>query len=152
MSEQKSKTRAARRPARPPAGAVRAKPATTDQYLAQLGEEQRSALEAVRRTVRGAAPFAEECLSYGLPAFRVDGRPLVAFGASAHHCAFYPMNPATVEAHRRELKDFDTSKGTVRFQPDRPLPPGLVRKLVAARVADVRRASSEAAQPAGGVR
>ena len=79
----------------------------------------------------------EECISYHLPAFRLDGKLLVAFGAAAHHCAFYPMSGTTVEAHRDELKHYDTSKGTIRFQADRPLPAALVRKLVKARIAEI---------------
>jgi uncharacterized protein YdhG (YjbR/CyaY superfamily) len=81
-------------------------------------------------------PEAEECISYGLAAFRLNGRPLVAFGATANHCAFYPMSSTTVEAHQDELQGYDTSKGTIRFQADKPLPVALVRKLVRARVAE----------------
>ena len=73
--------------------------------------------------------------SYQLPAYRLNGM-LVAFGATANHCAFYPMSASTVAAHRDELKDYDTSKGTIRFQPDNPLPAALVRKLVKARIAE----------------
>jgi uncharacterized protein YdhG (YjbR/CyaY superfamily) len=60
----------------------------------------------------------------------------VAFGASENHCAFYPMSGSTVEAHQDELKDYETSKGTIRFQADKPLPAALVRKLVKARIAE----------------
>mgnify|MGYP006906720972 CR=1 FL=1 len=73
-----------------------------------------------------------------LAAFCLDGRPLVAFGAAVNHCAFYPMSGSTVEAHRDALKDYDTSKGAIRFQPDKPLPTALVRKLVKARIAENR--------------
>jgi len=112
------------------------KPKTIDEYLAAVSDDQRAALEKLRKTIRAAAPKAEECISYGLAAFRLDGRPLVAFGAAAKHCAFYPMSGATVEAHKAELKDYDTSKGTIRFQADKPLPAALVRKLVKARIAE----------------
>jgi uncharacterized protein YdhG (YjbR/CyaY superfamily) len=112
------------------------KPKTTDEYLATLSDDQRAALEKLRKTIKIAAPKAEECLSYQLPAFRLNGRLLVAFGASAKHCAFYPMSSFTVQAHRDELKDYDTSKGTIRFQPDHPLPAALVHKLVKARIAE----------------
>src|SRR5262249_46820000 len=88
----------------------------------------------LRKTIKAIVPKAEECISYGLPAFRLDGRPLVAFGAAANHCAFYPMSGSTVAAHRAALKDYDTSKGSIRFQEDRPLPVALVRKLVKARI------------------
>jgi len=109
---------------------------TIDEYLATLSDDKRAALEKLRKAIKAAAPKAEECISYQLPAFRLDGRMLVAFGATANHCAFYPMSPSTVEAHQDDLKDYDTSKGTIRFQPDHPLPAALVRKLVKARIAE----------------
>jgi len=108
---------------------------TIDEYLAALSEDKRAALEKLRKTIRAAAPHAEECISYRLPAFRQNGM-LVAFGATANHCAFYPMSATAVEAHKRELEGYDTSKGTIRFQPDRPLPAALVRKIVKARIAE----------------
>jgi uncharacterized protein YdhG (YjbR/CyaY superfamily) len=113
-----------------------AKPQTIDEYLAALSDDKRAALEKLRRTIRAAAPKAEECISYGLASFRLDGRPLVAFGATANHCAFYPMSSSTVLACKDELKDYETSKGTIRFQADKPLPVALVRKLVKARIAE----------------
>jgi uncharacterized protein YdhG (YjbR/CyaY superfamily) len=113
-----------------------AKPTTIDEYLAAVSEDKRAALEALRKTIRAAAPRAEECISYGLAAFRLDGRPLVAFGATANHCAFYLMSSSTLEAYEDELKGCDTSKGTIRFQADKPLPVALVRKLVKARIAE----------------
>jgi uncharacterized protein YdhG (YjbR/CyaY superfamily) len=109
---------------------------TIDEYLAHLNEDKRAALERLRKTIRAAAPRAEECISYTVPAFRLDGKPLVAFGATANHCAFYPMSGTIVQAHKDELKDYDTSKGTIRFQTDNPLPASLVRKLVKARIAE----------------
>jgi uncharacterized protein YdhG (YjbR/CyaY superfamily) len=112
------------------------KPATVDEYLAALSDDKRATLEKVRKTVRSVAPHAEECISYRLPAFRLNGKLLVAFGAATNHCAFYPMSSTTVAAHRDELRDFDTSKGTIRFQPGKPLPAKLLRKLVKARIAE----------------
>ena len=112
-----------------------AKPRTIDEYLAPLSAEQRAALEKLRKTIRAAAPKAEECISYQLPAFRLNGRFLVAFGAAANHCAFYP-GAFPIEACQAELKHYDTSKGTIRFQADKPLPGALVRKLVQARIAE----------------
>ena len=112
-----------------------AKPQTIDEYLAPLSDEKRAALEKLRRAIKAAAPKAEECISYQLPAFRLDGRMLVAFGAAANHCAFYP-GAFPVEAHKDELKAYDTSKGTIRFQADNPLPATLVRKLVKTRIAE----------------
>lgn len=113
-------------------------PETIDEYLAPLSEDQRSALEKLRKTIRAAAPKAEECISYRIPAFRLDGKPLVAFGAARNHCSLYPMSSATIAAHKEDLRDYDTSKGTIRFRPDYPLPAALVRKLVKARIAENR--------------
>jgi uncharacterized protein YdhG (YjbR/CyaY superfamily) len=94
-----------------------AKPTTIAGYLAALTPDKRAALQHLRKTILAAAPRAEECISYGLPAYRLDGRMLVWFGA--------------------DLKEFRTSKGTIRFQPDHPLPAALVRKLVKARIAKI---------------
>ena len=112
-----------------------AKPRTIDDYLAALSDDKRAALEKLRKTIRAVAPNAEECISYQLPAFRLNGM-LVAFGATVNHCAFYLMSSSMVETHKHELKDYETSKGTIRFQVDKPLPAALVRKLVKARIAE----------------
>ena len=108
---------------------------TIDDYLAGVSPEKRAAIAQLRKTIKAAAPQAEECISYQLAAFRQNGM-LVAFGASANHCAFYLMSTVTMEAHKDELKKYATSKGTIRFQPDKPLPASLVRKLVKARIAE----------------
>jgi len=117
---------------------VATKPQSIDEYLAAVSDEQRAALEKLRRTIKRAVPQAEECISYGLAAFRLDGKPLVAFGATANHCAFYLMSGSTVDDHRQELQKYDTSKGTIRFPANKPLPATLVRKLVQARIAENR--------------
>ena len=111
------------------------KPKTIDEYLAAVNDDQRASLEKLRKTIKSAAPKAEECISYGIAAFRLNGM-LVGFGATAKHCAFYLMSGSMVEAHQNELKDYDTSKGTIRFSADKPLPAALVRKLVKARIAE----------------
>lgn len=117
--------------------AAKSKPATIDEYLAGANARQRAALQKLRKTIRSVAPAAEECISYGLAAFRLDGRPLVAFGAWTTHCAFYPMSHVTVAAFRDQLKGFETSKGTIRFSPEQPLATPLVRTLVKARIAEL---------------
>jgi uncharacterized protein YdhG (YjbR/CyaY superfamily) len=109
---------------------------TIDEYLAALSDDKRAALGKLRKAVKAAAPKAEECISYQLPAFRLDGKLLVAFGAAAKHCAFYLMSSSTAAAHQDDLKGYDTSKGTIRFQPNHPLPAALVRRLVKARIAE----------------
>ncbi len=103
------------------------------EYRSGVDDDQRSALERLRRIIRAAAPGAEECISYRLPAFRLDGRMLVWFGAAANHCSFYPG--AVVAAFKSELEEYATSKGTIRFRRDHPLPAALIRKLVRARMA-----------------
>jgi uncharacterized protein YdhG (YjbR/CyaY superfamily) len=117
---------------------VSLKPRTIDDYLDGVSADKRAALEKVRAAIRSAAPKAEECVAYGLPAFRLNGKILVAFRVAANHCAFHPMSGATVAAHRAELAGYDTSPGTIRFQPTAPLPARLIRKLVKARIAENR--------------
>src|SRR3954467_5771031 len=112
-----------------------ARPSTIDEYLARVSDHQRAALASLRATIKQVAPGAEECISYQIAAFRLNGM-LVGFGATAKHCAFYLMSSSTVEAYKDELKGYDTSKGSIRFQADKPLPAALVRKLVKARIAE----------------
>lgn len=116
-----------------------ARPEKIDDYFTALSDEKRAALEKLRKTIQDAAPDAEECFSYGLPAFCMDGKPLLAYGAGAKHCALYPLNPEVIEAHKEELKDFELSKGTIRFQPDKPIPGPLIRKLVKSRMKGIER-------------
>jgi uncharacterized protein YdhG (YjbR/CyaY superfamily) len=120
-------------------GARTAGASAMDAYLARLDADKRAALEKLRATIKAAAPDAVEGQSYGLPAFKLNGKPLVALGASPKHCAFYPMSGNTIEAFKRELAGFQTSKGTVRFTPDKPVPASLVRRMVQARVAEIQR-------------
>jgi uncharacterized protein YdhG (YjbR/CyaY superfamily) len=107
-----------------------------DAFLAALPPETSAALENLRRAIRAAAPDAQESINYGVPAFKYRGRPLVSFGAAKGHCSFYVQSPAVMDGHRDELASYDTSKGTVRFPPDKPLPGALVAKLVRARMAE----------------
>ena len=118
--------------------AGRARPTTIDEYLATLSRAQRAALEKLRRAIKSVAPGAEECVSYGIPAFRFEGRMLVGFGARAGHGSFYPWSGTTVKAHRKELEGYETTPGAIHFRTDDPLPTALVRKLVRARIAGNR--------------
>lgn len=115
---------------------MKEKVASIDEYLAHLSEDKRAALAKLRRSIIAAAPGAVECIVYRMPAFRLNGKVLVAFGATPNHCAFYPMSSSTVNAHKAALHGYDTSKGTIRFQPENPLSATLVRKLVKARIAE----------------
>ncbi len=111
--------------------------AEVEQYLSALPAEPRAALESLRATIGAAAPDATETISYGMPAFKHNGRPLVAYAAFKNHCSLFPMSTKVIEAFAEELEPFRTSKGTLQFQTDRPLPPELVTKLVEARVEEI---------------
>lgn len=108
-------------------------PTTIDEYLAGVEPGKRAALQRLREIIADAAPEAVETISYKIPTFKQDGL-LVAFGAGKNHCALYAMGPAVQAAHADQLKGYKTSAGTIRFQPDAPLPDRLVRSLVAARI------------------
>jgi uncharacterized protein YdhG (YjbR/CyaY superfamily) len=111
------------------------KPKTIDEYLANVKSHHRKILQKLRQTIQTAAPNVEECISYVLPAFRLNRRVLVFFGAWANHCAFYPGSAAMLKNFRNELGNFQTSKGTIRFSPDKSLPVALVKKLIKTRIA-----------------
>ena len=95
----------------------------------------RAALERLREAIRAAAPEAEECISYNIPGFRLKGRLMVSYAAASQPCSLFP-GAYPIERYRKELAGYSIGKGTIRFQPGRPLPLGLVRKLVRARIAE----------------
>jgi uncharacterized protein YdhG (YjbR/CyaY superfamily) len=109
---------------------------TIDEYLAGVSPEQRAALETLRAQIQAAAPGAEECISYGQPAFR-EGRVVCGFGATKKHCALYLFSDTTLDAFADDLDGFSVSKGTIRFQPESPIPASLVKKLVEARLGEL---------------
>jgi len=115
------------------------RPADLSAYIASAAPDKRAALRKLRKDITAAAPRAEEGFSYGMPAFRLDGRPLAAFAAAANHCSLYPMSAAVIRAHAADLAGYDTSKGTIRFPPDKPLPSALVRKIVKTRMAELQK-------------
>lgn len=106
-----------------------------DDYLARLPEDARVALEKLRRTIKSVVPGAVEVISYQIPTFKYQGRMLVSYAAFSEHCSFFP-GARPIEVYRNELKAFQTSKGTIRFPVDKPLPAALVKKLVKARIAE----------------
>ncbi len=109
-----------------------------DEYLASLPPKSRAGLQKLRKMIHAAIPEAEEGFSYGMPAFRLDGRPLIGFQASRNHSSLYPMSAAVIRDLAPELKKYETSKGTVRFPPDRPPSARLVTRIIKARIAELR--------------
>jgi uncharacterized protein YdhG (YjbR/CyaY superfamily) len=107
-------------------------PTSVPQYLHSLTANQRRALQRIRRIVLDAVPKAEEGISYGMPAVKSNGRWLVGYCAFGTHCSFFP-GAAPIAACKADLKAFKTSKGTIRFTPDKPIPARLIRKLVSIR-------------------
>ncbi|MGH2584341.1 MAG: iron chaperone [Dehalococcoidia bacterium] len=105
-----------------------------DEYLAAVTDDARDTLEKLRTAIKAAAPEATEVISYQVPTFKYQGRPLVSFGVAKNHCAFYVMSPSVMEAHEDELKTYNTAKGTIRFLVGQPLPDALVHTLVQARI------------------
>lgn len=106
---------------------------TVADYLAALPRDKRAALNKLRKTIRSTIPDAQEVISYQMPAFRLDDRIVLWYGAAANHCSLYPGT--VVADFSDELEDYETSKGTIRFSPDNPLPNPLLRKIVKACVA-----------------
>jgi len=111
----------------------KAKPQNIDEYLARVPAESRAALEKLRRTISSIVPEALETISYEIPTFKLNGRMLVSFAAFSEHCSFFP-GAGPIELHQNDLRSFPTSKGTIRFTPDRPLSSALVKKLVKTRM------------------
>jgi uncharacterized protein YdhG (YjbR/CyaY superfamily) len=111
--------------------------ASIDEYLAGLPDDKRAALERLRQEIHAAAPDAVEAISYGMPAFKLDGRYFAGFSATKRHCSFY-TGRAPVDALSAELAGYRLWKGTINFPPDRPLPSALVTRLVQLRLAEFR--------------
>jgi uncharacterized protein YdhG (YjbR/CyaY superfamily) len=115
----------------------RVAPRNVDEYLADVPEPARRTLRKVRAAIRSAVPAeATECISYGMPAFKHKGM-LVWFAAFSDHCSLFPT-ASVIESFKKELKGFSTSKGTIQFPTDKPLPVALVKKLVKARIAQIK--------------
>ena len=111
--------------------------ASVSTYLAKLPAPRRASLQQLRRVIAAAAPDAEETMSYGIPAFKLEGRMLVWFAAFAEQVSLFP-GAGVIAAHAAALESYTTSKGTIRFRLDEKLPARLVARLVKAKVAELR--------------
>ena len=122
-----------------------------EHWLSRLDAKQRAALEKLRAQIRAAAPGAEELISYGQPTFKLHGH-LVAFGAFKNHLSFFPMNSVVIARYADDLDSYETSKGTIQFSPEKPIPAAIVKKIVKERIAqnleiaDARAAKKKPAQ------
>ena len=124
-----------------PARKVTAKPAkTVDDYIASAPKERRATLTKLRQTIRAAAPKATESVSYGMAGFKQDGKRVAYFAYWKAHVALYGTSRDFIKAHTAEVKPYVQSKGTLQFLADKPLPYGLVTKIVRARVAEIEKA------------
>ena len=108
-----------------------------DHYLAGVGEPMRSTLQQLRQCVLDVIPDAEECISYGLPAFKVQGKNVAGFGAFKNHLSYLPHSGSVLPALAADLAGFEDTKGSLHFPVDQPLPPALVKKLVTIRLREL---------------
>ncbi len=105
------------------------KPASIDQYIAQFAAPIQARLEEMRKVIQKASLQATECINYGIPTFKLDGKILVHFAAFKKHIGFYP-GPAGIAAFQKEISAYKNAKGSVQFPLDEPLPLDLIRKIV----------------------
>ena len=110
-----------------------------DQYLESLPMDSRKALENLRKIIQDTVPYAEEGFSYGVPAFKLNNRPLVCYASFKNHCGFYPMSPEVLDSFAPDLVRFETAKGTIRFKADNPIPTSLIKRIVKARLKELEK-------------
>ncbi len=117
---------------------MQSKTESIDGYLAALSGTKRTALEKLRKTIRSIVPKAEECISYRIPAFRLDGEIIAGFCARTNGCSYFPFSGSTLRTLARDLTGYDMTKSALHFDPEEGLPAALVRKLLEARIAETR--------------
>ncbi len=118
------------------------KPSTVDEYLASIPNPQRKTLQALRKTMRKLLPQAEECISYNIPAFRVDGKVIGGFAGFQDHCSYFPFSGRVVDELKPSLQAYECEKGTIRFPAGKPVPASLVKKLIVAHLNLISRESA----------
>jgi uncharacterized protein YdhG (YjbR/CyaY superfamily) len=112
------------------------KPNSIDAYLATVSAPHREALQSLRQAIHAILPQAEECISYGIPAFRIAGRIVGGFAATAKGCSYYPFSGTTLATLTGDLHGYTRTKSALHFNPLSPLPKTLVRKLIKTRLAE----------------
>jgi len=115
-------------------------PQEIDEYLSTLDEPKRSTLEELRRTILEIVPDAEQCISYGMPAFKVRGKAVAGFAAFKTHLSYFPHSGSVLPALPEDVAGYAGSKGTLQFAVDTPLPRPLVEKLIAVRLSELPQA------------
>ena len=108
-----------------------------DRYLEGLEEPKRGTLEALRRSILEVVPEAEQAISYGMPAFKVEGKTVAGFAAFKHHLSYLPFSGSVLSQVADELDRYTMTKSSLHFPIDRPLPKGLVKKLIKVRLAQI---------------
>jgi uncharacterized protein YdhG (YjbR/CyaY superfamily) len=116
--------------------------AEVNELLSKVPDESKKALERLRKIIKNNASEAVEVVTYGAPGFKYKDRSFVSYNTAKNHCAFYVQSPEVMEQFSKELSGFDTSKGTIRFKSDEPLPEGLIQKILRARMAEIDKAIS----------
>ncbi len=113
------------------------KPTSVEDYFAGLTAEQRKALGKLREQIRAAAPEATEAIYYSMPSFRYQGKALVSYAAFKDHLSLFPLSVAAIESLRKELQPYRTSKGTLQFTIEKPMPIAVLKKIVKARMTEI---------------
>jgi uncharacterized protein YdhG (YjbR/CyaY superfamily) len=118
-------------------------PRGIDEYLDGLDEPKRATLQKLRQTIHGIVPHAEETISYGMPAFRLEGKIVAGFAAFKNHLAFLPHSGSTFRALSDDLAGYESTDGSLHFPIDKPLPKALVKKLIATRLKEIRKRAAD---------
>ena len=109
-----------------------------DDYLAALDEPKRRTLDELRKTILAVIPEAEQCIAYGLPAFKLNGKAIAGFGAFKNHLSYFPHSGSVIEELTEDTSPYVASKGTLQFPVDTPLPGKLVEELITVRLRQIR--------------
>lgn len=110
---------------------------SVDEYLSSIPDDARMVLESLRTLIKSIVPDVTETISYGMPTFKYKGKAFAGFAAFKEHCSYFPMSGSVVEKLKGDLKSYTTTRGTVHFPIDKPLPATLVKKLIKTRLSEL---------------